>query len=213
MRARACGLGLLLTLAVSQAAAHSSPEPWLTGPLAYETVAPFEVDLRALGSIGPGASAQAELETGLWSHASLWARGGSGVPAWDLGTRLRFSQAGAWPLDLGAYGRLQPGLEAAKPRAGAIVARELWGNSFCANIEGGEAGTSWSAGWRSGYVLSSTRLGLSASGAASGSPTWTPQIGFYLPGEISLQLGARFIPGAAEAQGLASLSWLLFPSP
>ncbi len=206
-------IGLLLAAAAS-VRAHASIEPWLGGVLSYETVPPWELDMRGLGVAGAGAGAQAALETGLWSGASAWGQTGSGAgfSTWELGVRTRFSQAGEWPLDLGAYGRLRDAAGGALPRGGLIVAHELWDHSLSVNLEHGQEGASWAAGWRSPFLLPTMCLAVDARGVAEGLRDWIPQLGFYFPGDLSVQVGSRLASGLPP-QILLSLSFLYFPTP
>jgi hypothetical protein len=213
----------LLAVLLAAGLRASSVEPWVGETRPYETVSYRELNIEGLAALGSNHQGGLRLDGGILDHWSLqgrWLRDDAapGSQSWEAGTQLRLGDSGDGPVDVAGFATLGRTLAADAAQdlsfsAGLVLAKEVGGHSLALNLLYGSAqGLQAKAAMRSPYFWWTTQMGLEAQ-ADSRVQSVTPQLSFGLPGDINLQLGARWSWPGDSLTCLLSLSYEIFPSP
>jgi hypothetical protein len=135
----------------------------------------------------------------------------------EIRSRLRFGEAGQFPLDFALAGEWSRVYGHDTYAGGPVLAVEIYENSLAANIfASSDENIDLRLGWRSPYITYTLKAGLEwrrlGESKASG---LGPQLIFDAPGDLSLTLGGWFPlkPEGAPFSLRVRLDFTLFPHP
>jgi hypothetical protein len=212
-------LALLGLLAGPLSADNGSPEQWLDGTRAWDSTPQEEADVQLLSGFGDrrpglGAGLRAGLTDTLQASGQWLPALPGGQDSAELALKWRLDAPPGLLPGLAAYGRAPWDSGRWTWRGGLAAEWDPLDCSLALNAEAGEAGA-WGlrAAALSPYLLYTFRLGVEAAWQQAGEAVVTPQLALNFPGDVSLDLGCRIDPGAADRRWLLRLSYELFPSP
>jgi hypothetical protein len=209
----------LFLLAGRLAAWGGTPLNWLGGTQPWDSTPFEEVDLQALGNGGDGEG-QAGLGAQWGVLDELQASGNwlrslpGGASSGEADLRLREPYFPDWRPAFSVYARA-PYADGLWSAWGGLAADiSACESDVAMNAEMGDGGR-----WRvrlafwTPYLLTTLRLGAEASWLDASAEAFTPQVLVNVPGDISLQAGARLEPQSAAPLWTLRLSYELFPNP
>jgi hypothetical protein len=215
----------LLLLPALAPASGGTEVTWLGGSQPYDTVPYLEADPKLLFSAGSGAPALgAALDLGLtdwWMLAGHVAKPLDGSPseaeAW---TRLKLTPQPLWGFGASAFGGWALPEGASSDGFVGISAgweggdQAVFVNKAFFQSQAQRLSFAYWAPYPFFFLRPGLEIGLDDSPAGTTSGWWLPQLALNFPGDLSLDLGARFLTdGSGAWRALARLSFQLFPNP
>ena len=218
-------LAIALLAMPGSVGAISSHQNWIFGTRPYETVPAFEADLEYNAHYIEGPSPVAGWRHGLavelgilddWMASGLARVDASGRFLPEVSSRLRFGEAGQFPVDLALAGRWERVEDHDIFSGGPVLALELWDHSLALNAFGhSDEDFEFRAAWRSAYLAWFLQVGLEGQYLLkSNRGGLGPQLFFNFIGDLSLSLGAWIPSGRPEDwQARLTLDFTLFQNP